>query len=83
MSISQSHGYMFEMTIDVILYITFREKKTYVQDVMDDVVSSVSKRTVQKYMASLEKLGYIEGDRKCPQGFLPTDKAKQIFGAKQ
>lgn len=82
MSISQSHGYMFEMTVDVVLYITFREKKTYVQDVLDDVVTGVSKRTVQKYLASLEKIGYIAGDKKQPQGFLPTEKSKQIFGAK-
>lgn len=82
MSISQSHEYMFEMTIDVVLYITFREKKTYVQDVLDDVVTGVSKRTVQKYLASLEKIGYIVGDKKQPQGFLPTEKSRELFGAK-
>lgn len=82
MSISQSHGYMFEMTMDIVLYVTFREKKTYVQDVLDDVVTGVSKRTVQKYLASLEKIGYIVGDRKFPQGFLPTEKSKELFAAK-
>jgi len=45
------------------------------------VVSDVSKRTLQKYLASLEKLGYITGDKKYPQGFLPTEKAKQLFEA--
>ena len=81
MSISQSHGHMFELTIEIVLFITFRRQKTYVQDVLDDVVSDVSKRTVQKYPASLEKLGYITGDKKYPQGFLPTEKAKQLFEA--
>ncbi|WP_312086975.1 hypothetical protein [Acinetobacter variabilis] len=81
MSISQSHSHMFELTIEIILFITFRRKKTYVQDVLDDVVSDVSKRTVQKYLASLEKLGYIIGDKKYPQGFIPTEKARQLFGA--
>lgn len=81
MSITQSHGHMFELTIEIVLFITFRRQKTYVQDVLDDVVSDVSKRTVQKYLASLEKLGFIQGDGKCPQGFLPTEKSKQLFGA--
>ena len=81
MSITQSHSYMFEMTLEIVLFITFRTKKTYVQDVLDDVVSGATGRTVQRYLSSLEKLGYIQGDDKCPQGFLPTEKAKQLFGA--
>jgi len=72
---------MFEMTLEIVLFITFRTKKTYVQDVLDDVVSGATGRTVQRYLSSLEKLGYIQGDDKCPQGFLPTEKAKQLFGA--
>jgi len=72
---------MFEMTLEIVLFITFRTKKTYVQDVLDDVVSGATGRTVQRYLSSLEKLGFIEGDGKCPQGFLPTEKAKQLFGA--
>jgi len=71
---------MFEMTLEIVLFITFRTKKTYVQDVLDDVVSGATGRTVQRYLSSLEKLGFIEGDGKCPQGFLPTEKAKQLFG---
>ncbi len=81
MSISQSHGHMFELTIEIMLFITFRTKKTYVVDVLEDVVSGVSERTVHRYLASLEKLGYITGDKKYPQGFLPTEKAKQLFEA--
>lgn len=80
MNTTQSHSYMFEMTLEIVLFITFRTKKTYVQDVLDDVVSGVSERTVHRYLASLERLGYIRGDSKCPQGFLPTEKAKQLFG---
>jgi len=72
---------MFEVTLEIVLFITFRTKKTYVQDVLDDVVSGATGRTVQRYLSSLEKLGFIEGDGKCPQGFLPTEKAKQLFGA--
>lgn len=81
MSISQSHGHMFELTIEIVLFITFRRQKTYVQDVLDDVVSDVSKRTVCRYLSSLEDLGYVTGDKKSPQGFLPTEKSKQLFGA--
>lgn len=81
MNTTQSHSYMFEMTLEIVLFITFRTKKTYVQDVLDDVVSGVSERTVHRYLTSLERLGYIRGDSKRPQGFLPTEKAKQLFGA--
>ena len=80
MSISQSHGFMFELTIDVLLYITFKPNKTYVQDIMDNVVSGSTKRTVQRYLQSLEKIGYIAGDECCPQGFVATEKSKQLFG---
>ena len=83
MSISQSHGFMFEMTTDVLLYITFKPNKTYVQDIMDNVVSGSTKRTVQRYLKSLEKIGYIKGDECCPQGFTATVKSKQLFGAKE
>lgn len=84
MNISQSHGHMFETTMDILLFITFRGKATYVQDVLDNVVTNTSYRTVQRYVNSLEKLGYVLGDgkRNSPQGFLPTDKAKQLFGVK-
>lgn len=81
MSITQSHSYMFELTLEIVLFITFRTKKTYVLEILEEVVSGVSERTVHRYLASLERLGYIRGDGKCPQGFLPTEKAKQLFGA--
>ena len=81
MSISQSHGHMFELTIEIVLFITFRTNKTYVIDVLEQVVSGVSERTVCRYLSSLEDLGYITGDKKYPQGFLPTEKSKQLFGA--
>ncbi|EZQ12088.1 hypothetical protein [Acinetobacter sp. Ver3] len=80
MSTTQSHGYMFEITIEILLFITCRTSKTYVQDIMDEVVSGVSARTVQRYLNSLQKHGYIQGDNQLPQGFVPTLKSKQTFG---
>lgn len=79
--ISKSHSHMFEQTLEIMLFITFRTNKTYVIDVLEQVVSGVSERTVCRYLSSLEKLGYITGDKKYPQGFLPTEKAKQLFEA--
>lgn len=81
MNTTQSHSYMFEMTLEIVLFITFRTKKTYVQDVLDDVVSGATGRTVQRYLSSLEKQGYLIGDNEIPRGFRPSDKAKQLFGA--
>lgn len=80
MSITQSHGYMFELTIEILLFITCRPNKTYVRDIMENVVTEVSPRTVQRYLNSLQKHGYVQGDCKQPQGFVPTLKAKQTFG---
>ena len=72
---------MFEQTLEIMLFITFRTNKTYVIDVLEQVVSGVSERTVCRYLSSLEDLGYVAGDKKSPQGFLPTEKSKQLFGA--
>ena len=82
MSITQSHGVMFEITVEILLFIVFRKEKTYAQDLIDHVVSGVSKRTVQRYLKSLEQLGYVQSDGCVHKGFTPTEKAKQTFGAK-
>lgn len=79
-NMNQQHAQIFEMTMDILLFVTFRTKKTYVQDVVDQVVEHTQKRTVQRYLKSLESLGYVVGDRKTPQGFTPTLKAKQLLG---
>lgn len=80
-AMNQQQAFIFETSLEILLFITYRTKKTYVQDVLDNVVDGVQIRVVQRYLKSLESLGYIEGDRKCPQGFVPTIKAKQLFGA--
>lgn len=49
----------------------------------DDVKSwlQMSKRSAQRYLKSLEQLGYVQSDGCVHKGFTPTEKAKQTFGA--
>lgn len=39
----------------------------------------ISKRAAQRYLKKLEKYGYLVGDDAVPKGYLPSDKAKQMF----
>ena len=41
-----------------------------------------TKRDAQRCLYSLAVHGYLIGDRCAPQGFKPTDKAKQLFEVK-
>ena len=43
-------------------------------------ITGLSKRSAQRNLKELEQAGYLTGDENCPRGYLPTDKAKQIFG---
>ncbi len=44
-------------------------------------ITGLSKRSAQRNLKELEQAGYLSGDDKCPKGYMPTDKAKQIFGS--
>lgn len=37
-------------------------------------------RSAQRYLIQLEAQGYLVGDKETPQGFKPSNKAKQLFG---
>lgn len=43
-------------------------------------LTNVCLRSAQRYLIQLEEKGYLVGDKETPQGFIPTDKAKQLFG---
>ena len=42
-----------------------------------------TKRQAQRCLFRLVGQGYLAGDRCSPQGFKPTDKAKQLFEVKR
>lgn len=44
-------------------------------------ITGLSKRSAQRNLKELEQAGYLSGDDKCPKGYMPTEKAKQIFGS--
>ena len=43
-------------------------------------LTSVCLRSAQRYLTQLEQQGYLVGDKETPQGFKPSNKAKQLFG---
>ncbi|ENV87514.1 hypothetical protein F939_02298 [Acinetobacter radioresistens DSM 6976 = NBRC 102413 = CIP 103788] len=38
-------------------------------------------RPARTFVEQLELAGYVAGDKQNPEGFKPTEKAKQLFGA--
>lgn len=43
-------------------------------------LTNVCLRSAQRYLIQLEGQGYLVGDKETPQGFKPSEKAKQLFG---
>ena len=50
------------------------------QDCAD--IIGLHRRSAQRYLADLERLGYLVGDGCSPLGYRATDKTKQLFGVK-
>lgn len=50
------------------------------QDCAD--IIGLHRRSAQRYLADLERLGYLVGDGCTPLGYKATDKTKQLFGVK-
>lgn len=57
-----------------------RTNRMSTQDCAD--IIGLQKRSTQRYLADLEKLGYLVGDGCWPRGYKATDKTKQLFNVK-
>ena len=69
---------VIESNIALLKAAATRTSRLSTQDCAD--IIGLQKRSAQRYLAGLEKLGYLVGDGCCPIGYKATDKTKQLFG---
>lgn len=74
---------IFDEMLSILLFIVFRTSAVSRKDIEENVSSSCE-RTIQRYLKDLQKLSFIEVLHQGRKGvtYLPTLKAKQMFGGK-
>ena len=72
---------IIENNIALLKSAATRTSRMSTQDCAD--IIGLHKRSAQRYLADLEKLGYLVGDGCYPRGYRATDKTKQLFGLDQ
>ncbi|AZM38589.1 hypothetical protein EJP75_08525 [Acinetobacter baumannii] len=71
---------IIESNIALLKAAATRSSRISTQDCAD--IIGLHKRSAQRYLADLERLGYLVGDGCSPLGYRATDKTKQLFGVK-
>ena len=71
---------IIESNIALLKAAATRSGRISTQDCAD--IIGLHKRSAQRYLADLERLGYLVGDGCSPLGYRATDKTKQLFGVK-
>lgn len=74
---NKSMGCMFDRMISMIVVTVNSNRRMAVADFVD--VLGLSKRSAQRYVKTLQEMGYLAGDGCVPQGFKATEKTKQLF----
>lgn len=71
---------IIENNIALLKSAATRSSRISTQDCAD--IIGLHRRSAQRYLADLERLGYLVGDGCTPLGYKATDKTKQLFGVK-
>ncbi|RBA42350.1 MULTISPECIES: helix-turn-helix domain-containing protein [Acinetobacter] len=71
---------VIENNIALLRAAVTRSSRISTQDCAD--IIGLHRRSAQRYLADLERLGYLVGDGCTPLGYKATDKTKQLFGVK-
>lgn len=71
---------IIESNIVLLKAAATRTSRISTQDCAD--ITGLHRRSAQRYLADLEKLGYLVGDGCSPLGYRATDKTKQLFRVK-
>ena len=71
---------IIESNIALLKSAATRTSRISTQDCAD--IIGFNRRSAQRYLADLERLGYLVGDGCCPIGYRATDKTKQLFSVK-
>jgi Mn-dependent DtxR family transcriptional regulator len=68
----------FDRYAQIVSFATKNKRRIWSKDVSE--LLSVHQRSAQRYLIQLEKKGYLVGDGEYPIGYMPSEKAKQLFG---
>lgn len=71
---------IIENNIALLKAAATRTSRISTQDCTD--IIGFNRRSAQRYLADLERLGYLVGDGCVPIGYRATDKTKQLFRVK-
>ena len=71
---------VIENNIALLRAAVTRSSRISTQDCAD--IIGLHRRSAQRYLADLERLGYLVGDGCTPLGYKATDKTKQLFSVK-
>ena len=71
---------IIENNIALLKAAATRTSRISTQDCAD--IIGFNRRSAQRYLADLERLGYLVGDGCVPIGYRATDKTKQLFRVK-
>lgn len=71
---------VIENNIALLRAAVTRSSRISTQDCAD--IMGLHRRSAQRYLADLERLGYLVGDGCTPLGYKATDKTKQLFDVK-
>ena len=71
---------VIENNIALLKATATRTSRISTQDCAD--IIGLHRRSAQRYLADLERLGYLVGDGCVPIGYRATDKTKQLFRVK-
>ncbi|MFJ0508022.1 hypothetical protein Q4177_17920 [Acinetobacter baumannii] len=71
--------FMFDQLAKFMSDVTHKTGRISCKDFVQ--MTGLSERSAQRNLKELELAGYLSSDDKCPKGYKPTEKAKQIFGS--
>ena len=67
----------FDRFVQIISFATSSNRRIWSKEVSG--LLGVHQRSAQRYLLQLEQQGYLVGDGERPIGYIPSDKAKQLF----
>jgi len=78
LSLNKSMLTMFDRFASFMSKAVHQKGRVSSRDFMDFTGSGL--RSAQRDLKTLSKMGYLTADECTPKGYLPTEKAKMIFG---
>lgn len=68
----------FDRYVQIVCLALKNKRRIWSKEVSD--LLGVHQRSAQRYLIQLEQQGYLIGDGEYPIGYMPSIKAKQLFG---